>query len=735
MINKLVNCKTFAAVLLALALCVAYGKADTTTWIASDGENWSDGANWDNGVPDAAKTAVFNGGSAAVTIDVHAATGSLVITNCTRAFTFKRAVDASLTVDGDFYLGTGATMLMTYVSTNGYGTGRVVTVSGNATIKGIIDANEQGFPAAKGPGYQDTASLPTHGGMGGNNKIAPYGSATNPTSLGSGGQDAAGGGAIRLNVGGTLNVTGEIRANPKKWVAGMWSSGAGGSIWLTAQSLTGNGKILAEGYVYANYASGGGRIALDCDTSAFTGTVSVKSYHSAAYTYEGQPGTLCAPAEFIAPTGSADNVENVLITRGCQFYPTDTNTVYYWNLTVQTEWFELHQCALHLGDITVTNGAVVRFNRPAAGFTHYLMHEVDNIGAFDLQALTVSNSMTVVGNVSRLVLPAEGSYDLAGNLLIGSGATIDVAGNTSAVNSESGGTTNKKHGCGATIRVGGGAVIQGTLTAWRRGFRAAEGPGYAGSNPGGTYGGQGGRSTATVYGAMSSPTALGSGGVDANSGGAIRLVVSGALDLSGGVISADGASAYWSGGSGGSLWLRAQSLTGNGTITADGGRLDWVSGLPGGGGRISIEYNENTFTGTVRVRSNPSATQPGRYGTITTLELPAFGGIESAYTVNGHNNGVRISRIKETAQRKELRWIESCEELTTSAQLNNTVTYTVSGLMANMEYFVKVDDALVFTGDSDGNGVLAGVQVSLTGGPRSVHVIPNLPRGAVIRCY
>ena len=80
-----------------------------------------------------------------------------------------------------------------------------------------------------------------------------------------GGAGGAGGGAIRLNVGGTLTVEGQISANglPAAW--GQGGGGAGGSVWLTVGTLAGTGVISANGGPsVAAYGGGGGggRVAI-----------------------------------------------------------------------------------------------------------------------------------------------------------------------------------------------------------------------------------------------------------------------------------------------------------------------------------------------------------------------------------------------------------------------------------------------------------------------------------------
>jgi hypothetical protein len=82
-------------------------------------------------------------------------------------------------------------------------------------------------------------------------------------SLGSGGRDFAGGGAVRLDVGGTVTIDGSIRADgvaPDRY----WG-GSGGSVYFTTGWLTGSGTIRANGGGATwDYAAGGagGRVAI-----------------------------------------------------------------------------------------------------------------------------------------------------------------------------------------------------------------------------------------------------------------------------------------------------------------------------------------------------------------------------------------------------------------------------------------------------------------------------------------
>jgi hypothetical protein len=154
-----------------------------------------------------------------------------------------------------------------------------LSVQGNMTVAagGTVTANGKGCPSGQGvgangcsgnlgiPGRPSGNSGGGHGGNGGNGFFgvggSSYGLATKPTFLGSGGiagdnpsnpNGGPGGGAIKLVVGGTLQVDGIISANGNpggnlNGANGGAGGGAGGSIYLTANTLSGTGSVSANG--------------------------------------------------------------------------------------------------------------------------------------------------------------------------------------------------------------------------------------------------------------------------------------------------------------------------------------------------------------------------------------------------------------------------------------------------------------------------------------------------------
>jgi len=162
------------------------------------------------------------------------------------------------------------------------------------------------------------------------------------------------------------------------------------------------------------------------------------------------------------------------------------------------------------------------------------------------------------------------------------------------------------------------------------GYQHGSGPGVPGAHAGRSAAG-----AAPVYGSITQPTTMGSGGVlgttcalsQGHGGGAARLAVSGRLRLDGS-IRANGhygvrsgsylCGNYASGGAGGSVWIDANHIEGSGVIQARGGGAHpsgtWSGG--GGGGRIALYYNDSSFAGQISAGSGEPTASDGGAGTI-----------------------------------------------------------------------------------------------------------------------
>ena len=497
-----------------------------------------------------------------------------------------------------------------------------------------ITANAKGYGAATGPGAGQSANNSGGGGFGGLGGKPesgatgglPYGSVVEPTDLGSGGGNSyypggAGGGAIRLIVGGTLQVDGSISADGAAgrgyWSLGYWTSGggSGGSIWISASVLTGSAGIHANGGAGGVATSmsvqwagggGGGRIALYYQTSTFSGPIAASGGTSGS-----QPGG----AGTIFTKSSAQAHGKLLIDNG----GTAAGKTPLVDGTCTFDAVEVKGKAV----LDVSSGDLV-----------------------DAAQLVVSGNGRVVdgGNIeSNLVrLESGGTFEL------------NVADTIASMVIASGGILTHAPGVsGFNLTVTGDMTVEpgGSISADAKGYGAATGPGAGqtstvesgyvsiGIGGGGGYGGQGGTSSTgrtggSIYGDQFEPNNFGSGGgnggsaLGGSSGGAIRLTVGGDLHNDG-EISADGApgAADWlwgwwylagGGGSGGSVWIVATSLSGDGAIHANGragGVANVQTGGGGAGGRIGIYYVENTFIGAISALGGGSGDRRGEEGT------------------------------------------------------------------------------------------------------------------------
>ena len=171
-----------------------------------------------------------------------------------------------------------------------------------------------------------------------------------------------------------------------------------------------------------------------------------------------------------------------------------------------------------------------------------------------------------------------------------------------------------------------GAVLD--LSA--QGHESEKGPGAGGRSQyvgtGAGHGGYGGLSTGnfgTWYGSAFNPNGTGSGGGSSNhgaggkGGGYLHLAIVRRLQLEG-TITVNGSSGDATnsgGGSGGSIWISADDILGNGILSSRGGNGDGTGG-GGSGGRISIYLQKPmSFEGVLNAEGG-SGKQAGAAGTL-----------------------------------------------------------------------------------------------------------------------
>jgi len=262
---------------------------------------------------------------------------------------------------------------------------------------------------------------------------------------------------------------------------------------------------------------------------------------------------------------------------------------------------------------------------------HSVVSGIDNLGGVQFCDFDHSS-----GGLPQPWTPTDGDatgYDLNGTPGTPNG-TIEVAGVHCGISTftVAAGTTYVKAYDGTSkygkfVVYAQNATITGTLDATGKGYAGGTDlTGGNGSGPGGGinsdaswsgagYGGMGGKGYRAggeygpVYGSITSPNDLGSGGAGTSSGcspnnsggGLIKLNISGTL-TNNGTITANGNSGipYCSaGGSGGTIYIYADKLAGSNVaaaITANGGNGpgSGAFGSSGGGGRIALYYGDKS---------------------------------------------------------------------------------------------------------------------------------------------
>ena len=579
-----------------------------------------------------------------------------------------------------------------------YGRGAVLSAA-TFVIAGTISADGQGFPSGKGPGVSADGAA-AHGGAGYSPSFVngpqqgagmTYGRFDAPTELGTGGNGKAGGGAIKLVATGDVTVNGAVTAN-----ATSGGRGSGGSVWIAAGgAFSGSGVIRANGVANSGTAGGGGRIRLDYETSTFSGRVEARGGDISNL---GAAGTLYEEKRF--PVGTAAVPADVTVTNEFSYVFPDDGLVRHWNLTINgTRQVEFHAGRLILHDFSIGGNARVAFSK------WHSRAEAD-MKEFDF----VSKSFSL-GGTAYVLLPGAKSLPVLNVdvLSVSAGTSLVFGrGDTEFVNEDAGGTAKIPLGKGSEI-VCRDATIAGTLSVAAQGF----GPGFNpdGADNGTAHGGAtpGSGIWKAGYGHFTRPTELGGCRADDGSyfgGGAIKMRVSGELNLAG-VINADANGR----GSGGSIWIQANKLTGAGTLTAKPG----TSTRYGGGGRIAVEAASWGFTGAMNVDGGygrqDNASFPGTVFTNVVTAVAAFGwdeaapALKSSYTKEVCNSSVMsyapgnfggqaftlARQVSDWVPGRKFAWTEGFSLKKSGAAVANTATYVLDNLTPNAKALITVD--------------------------------------------
>jgi hypothetical protein len=259
-------------------------------------------------------------------------------------------------------------------------------------------------------------------------------------------------------------------------------------------------------------------------------------------------------------------------------------------------------------------------------------------------------------HVNGSIALVPGTYDIA-ELHIDSGVVLECQGDSGGVPVDGEGVVINA----TTVTISEGGYISANDQGFIRktGTGAGKTDGYN-QGSGASHGGIGGDSyyvtgSSVLYGSLSGPIALGSGGGGSNGGyggGAIKLNVSGTLTVDGSIVakSRNVVGRQGGGGSGGSIWLIADTLAGAGTISADGGsgQVNWGAG--GSGGRVAVYFVHNSSSlpdkTTVSGGTGASGSGSGEEGTIVWSPIGGYTAenvIPSSQCVQGAGGNVTIS--------------------------------------------------------------------------------------------
>jgi hypothetical protein len=508
-----------------------------------------------------------------------------------------------------------------------------------------------------------------NGGSGGYSGDAPGGIASgslfNPSTHGSGGggsgcagvEGGAGGGVIVIEAD-TLLLDGSITADGDDGEADVSSSaggGAGGTIRIKVGALSGSGSLSASGGSalptaggYENGGGGGGgRIVIDIDAPQPLPPIGFSPGGGGGEQYGGAGTTVIRSPS----TGSVWDLDVSNVFQGAETPLPPTSPYEFSSLNVAggahlvippgetlqlSSGFALHDPPSR---VTVEGGGELRL-RGSSLYDLWGTLEVEPGGLFSGESTLGGDSLLVQGG-GMLFLDDAGPSEwfeisnLNGGAIRLAGCELAVPCASPAINA-------------GAFTLEPGSLLHGNAAGEEGGPVDGDGlgpggglddPGLSGctagnTGGGGSYAGQGGIAGGGLpgppYGNSFAPIQRGSGGGGGGclaeeggaGGGVVHLEVDGLLTLDG-TISADGedvAVDRAAGGAGGSVWIRAGTLAGAGTVRAAGGGVPAIgdTGGGGGGGRVVVHADGNSFSGVAEASGGGGST-PGAPGQVVII--------------------------------------------------------------------------------------------------------------------
>ena len=541
-------------------------------------------------------------------------------------------------------------------------TNRIWLSGGTLTVEagGVIEASGGGFASHNGPCWAGIGTSDdvggVHGGAYGGSPSGtppqPYDSAEFPALPGCGsaaaGNKGGGGGVVKLDFTGAVTIDGAINADPI--AGGGYSCGSGGSVWIVCSSISGAGSVNARGAQNPGgnvNGGGGGRIAVHYSPSvqsnvACSVVFSAMSLPYTRYPYKAsgvQEGNHFGASEdglYMNQPGTVWFSDNQFLTlpkhaasgwRSAGVWTTPeplTALSLPAGTVIDSAQLVLPYPGLVVtveGDLTVTADSGTYYSRRINGvfFENASIHVKGDLVVAGARFGMNGGSLKVDGDV---VLKendwkywngwSDGSgvaWAYAGGELEVTAADADGAGEAGATVEIAGALTMMANSVLRPASSPNGSSVRFSMqdcVIAEKAIVNAECAGYAWGKGPGT-----GTPATHTYGNARKPTEAGSGGSATYThygmpgGGVVWFDVERRLTLDG-TICADGnrhkAAQYAHASSGGSVYLRAGTFGGTGTITARGGfgsvnNAGWGTyHKNGGGGRIAVWVTENLWS-------------------------------------------------------------------------------------------------------------------------------------------